>query len=154
RQNRRRKALRGLHLARVGVSLLEEKPILVLAAHARERPPPAQLEAEQLELQLAALDLLGRGLGLPRLEAAGVPYDRRPRAVVALADDPLEAAVLERVVFDVHREALLVGAHRGPLGHGPALQHAVDLEPQVVVELPRRVLVHDEASAAGRARAA
>jgi hypothetical protein len=55
------------------------------------------------------------------------------------------------MVFDVHGETLLVRTYRRPLGHGPALQHAVDLEPQIVVEPPRRVLVDDEPAPAGRA---
>src|SRR5262249_23032805 len=148
---RSRKAFGGLHLARIRVGLLQEEPLLVLAAHAGERPSPAQLEAEELELELAALDLLARGLGLHEPEAAGVPHDRRPRAVVALGDHAFEVAILERVVFDVHGQALLVRAHRGPLGYGPALQHAVDLKAQVVVEPSRRVLVHDEAAAPGGA---
>src|SRR5439155_1307095 len=62
--------------------------------------------------------------------------------------------VLEGMVLDVHGEPLFVRAHRRPLGHGPALQHAVDLQAQIVVEPPRRVLVDDEPAATGLARAA
>ena len=46
------------------------------------------------------------------------------------------------------------GIERRPLGHRPALQHAADLQPQVVVVRGRMVLVHDEAVAAVAGRAA
>src|SRR5580765_4426319 len=154
RQDRLGIALGRLRVADVLVGLLQQEPVAALAAHARERPASAQLEAEQLELELAPLDLLARRLGLQELEAAGVPHDRRAGAIVPLGNEPLEVGVLDGMVFDVHGEALLVGTHRRALGHGPALQHAVDLEPQIVVEPARRVLVDDEPVPAGRAGSA
>src|SRR5215470_309830 len=144
-------AFRRLHVADVFVGLLEQEPVAILAAHPRERPPALQLEAEQLELELAARDLLAGGLRLQQLESPGVPDDRRTGSVAAFGNDAFEVGVLDRVVLDVHGQALFVGAHRRPLGHGPALEHAVDLEAQIVVEPARRVLVDDEPVAAGLA---
>ena len=46
--------------------------------------------------------------------------------------------------------ALVGRVERGPLGHRPALQHAVDFEAEIVVVGTRRVLVDDEAALAGR----
>src|SRR2546429_3830073 len=144
-------ALGRLRLAGVFVGLLQEEPVPVLAAHPGQGPSPLQLVAEQLELELAARDLLAGRLWFQKLEPAGVPHDRRPGPIAALGNDAFEVGVLDGMVFDVHGQTLLVRAHRGPLGHGPALQHAVDLQPQIVVEPARRVLVDHEPAAAGRA---
>jgi len=49
------------------------------------------------------------------------------------------------VVLDLHREALVGGIERRPLGHGPGLENAVMLEAEVVVQPPGSVLLDDEA---------
>src|SRR2546426_142337 len=85
-----------------------------------------------------------------RAEPAAVPDDRRPRAVAALGDHTLEVGVLEGMVLDVDGQALFAVADRRALGHRPAREHAVDLEPQIVAEPPRRVLVDDEQVAVRR----
>ena len=56
----------------------------------------------------------------------------------------LEVAVLERVVFDLDRESLVRHVVRRALWHRPRSQHAVHLQPQVEMEIPRGVLVDDE----------
>src|SRR5207247_7009893 len=56
----------------------------------------------------------------------------------------LEGAVLERMILDVHGEALVGGIEAGTLGHRPALEDAFELEPEVVVQPARRVLLDDE----------
>ena len=77
-----------------------------------------------------------------------------PAAVLALRDDALERAVLERVVLDVHRQALARrGSRLGPLGTAQLLQHAVELEAEVVVQ-PRRVVLLDDEARRRRARPA
>ena len=58
---------------------------------------------------------------------------------------PSKVAVVEGVVLDVHGETLLRGSRLGPLGHGPALQHAVHLEPEVVVQASSGVSLDHEA---------
>ena len=67
-------------------------------------------------------------------QRAAVPEQHRAAAVLALGDHALEAAVLDRVVLDLHGEALLGRVEARPLGHGPALEHAVELEAEVVVQ--------------------
>ena len=57
---------------------------------------------------------------------------------------PSNVAVLDRVILDVHREPLVVGSSDGPFGHGPREQHAVVLEPEVVVQVAGEVLLHAE----------
>ena len=108
REHRFGEALGRLRLAGVFVGLLQQQPVAVLATHARQRPPPAQLEAEQLELELAALDLLARRLGLQELEPAGVPHDRRTGPIVTLWNDALEVGVLDGMVLDVNGQPFLV----------------------------------------------
>src|SRR5690606_8804712 len=102
--------------------------------------------AVELDVQLALPDRLG-GWGLAVLvprPGAGVPDDDVAAAVLPGRDDALEVEVLHRVVLDVDREAPGGGVEGGPLGHRPAGQDAVDLEPEVVVEPGRPVPLDDE----------
>ena len=57
------------------------------------------------------------------------------------------------MILDVHREAPLEGVEARPLGHGPALQRALELEPEIVVQPRRRVLLDDEGAPAAVAAA-
>ena len=79
---------------------------------------------------------------------AAIPHDHRPAPVLRIGDGALEAPVVERVIFDVHRQALHLGVVRGPLRHGPRRHHAGHLDPEVVVERPGVMLLHHEAQLA------
>ena len=57
---------------------------------------------------------------------------------------PFELAVVERVILDVHRQALGLRIERRPLRHRPRQQHAVVLEPEVVVQVAGEMLLHAE----------
>src|SRR5437868_11613709 len=76
-----------------------------------------------------------------------VPQHHRPATIFALGDRAFEAAVVERMVLGAHREALLVGIEAGPLRNCPALEHSVELEPEVPVQPRGIVLLDDEAVA-------
>ncbi len=56
----------------------------------------------------------------------------------------LEVAVLERMIFDVDGEPLVGHVVGRASWHCPGREHAVHLEPEVVVQLTRGVLVDDE----------
>src|SRR5258707_15746518 len=70
--------------------------------------------------------------------------DNRAAAILAARDVALEVEIGDRVVLGLHRQPLLAGHQAGAAGDRPALQHAVELEPQVVVETARRMLLDDE----------
>ena len=142
---RREELFRGL------VALLDQQPVVRAAAAApaaralagvHERERAAQLVAIELELDLA-VDHTLRGVD-QRAEHAAVPRDHRAGAVVAVRDDRFEVHVLERVVLDLDREALVIGVHRRRLRDRPRAQHAVDLDAEVPVHAGGVVLVHDE----------
>ena len=105
-------------------------------------PGAAQLVATQLEAQLAARERLVRVF--ERDPDAAVPHDRLAGAVVALGDHAFEVGVLDGMVLDLHGEPLLAGIERRTFRHRPRAQHAAVLEPQVVVEAARRVLLDAE----------
>ncbi|MEZ5332470.1 MAG: hypothetical protein R2991_10560 [Thermoanaerobaculia bacterium] len=129
------------------VGLLDQQPLLGIPRRLHQRPETAQLVTAQLEEQLALAHAL---LGLEVMDGGtAVPDDHRAGAVVALGDQPLEVAVLERVVLRLHGEPLLGGIEGRALGYGPGAQDAAHLQTQVVVQAPGRVLLDDEQ--AGRA---
>ena len=80
-----------------------------------------------------------------------VPDDHRTGAVLALGDDALERGVVERVVLDMDGQPLLRRVEARPARHRPAPQHAVMLQPEIVVQ-PRRIVLLDDEDAAGRLR--
>ena len=83
-----------------------------------------------------------------RLPRPLVPQHHRAAAVIALGDGALEVAIVERVVLDMDREALLLGIEARPIGHRPRHQHAVALEAEIEMH-PRRVVFLDQVAVTG-----
>jgi hypothetical protein len=71
---------------------------------------------------------------------------------LALGNDALEVSVRDRVILDVHGEPLHLGVEARPLRDRPAQQHAVELEPEVVVQSGSGVLLDHETELAVGAR--
>ena len=144
----------GIAVALAGgvVAVLDQQPVGALAApavvlHAHEHPAALQPLAFQSEFQVAALQPLMRiALGNP---VAAVPQLHRAAAILALGNGAFEIAIVERVVLDLDRKALVVRIERGPARHRPGLEDAVELEPEIVVQAPRVVPLDDEAQRRG-----
>src|SRR5207247_10873633 len=84
----------------------------------------------------------------PRI-AVGAPCSAVPqrdwsRAVLFFRDHTLEAAVIERVVLDVHGQPLVGRIEAGSLRHRPALERPIELETEIVMQAAGCVLLHDE----------
>src|SRR6185503_4745001 len=96
--------------------LAEQQPVLLLAVEVRRHERPDALRSLPVEPEReAAVALLLEELvrpAVPDLDGAG--------AVLTLRDLALERAVVERVIFDMHREMPLACAKWQALGHGPA----------------------------------
>ena len=112
-----------------------------------QHPAAVQPLALERELQVAAAQRLLGGLGSFRNPVAAIPELHGAAAIFAGRNRSLEIAVIERMVFHLDGEALVGGIVGGAASHGPGLENAVELEPQVVVQAPRRVLLYDEAQA-------
>jgi hypothetical protein len=134
-------------VARVGlvVASLDQQPRLPPLGLARpqadERPFAAQPLAVQPEHQLAALEPLVRIA--ERLPAAAVPQQDGAGAVIVRRDHAFERAVLDGMVFRAHGQALVLGIETRAARHRPALQHAVELQAEIVVQAPGGVLLDD-----------
>ncbi len=132
--------------SRLVVALLDQEPRFLgfaPALHPHERPAAAEFLPCKREPEVpVTIGATRIAVGNPR---AGVPDHDRPRTVLALGDHALEARVLERVVLDVDREPLFSGIETRALGDRPARERAVELEPEIVVQLTGGMLVHDEA---------
>src|SRR5215207_1839512 len=104
-------------------------------------PLAFQLLAGQVELEMALL-VAKRGIEIGRPRAL-VPDHDGAAAVLAFGDDALEVAIVERMVLGRDGQPLLAGDQARPLRHRPALQHAVELQPEVVMHAPRSMLLDD-----------
>src|SRR5207244_5962056 len=78
---------------------------------------------------------------------AAIPQEHGAAAVLALRNHALEVTVLHRVVFGLHRQALVAGVEARALRHRPRQQHAVQLEAEVVMQRGGPVLLDDERKA-------
>src|SRR5438874_4912272 len=71
-----------------------------------------------------------------------VPEEHLAGAILLFWDHALELAIFERMVLGLHGEALGSGIEAWALGHRPALQDALELEAEVVMQ-PRRGVALD-----------
>ncbi len=115
---------------------------VALIAGAEERVAPAQALAVEDRDHLVVFELLG-------VVEPAVPDQYPARAVASLWDLAFEVEVLERVILDVDRLAVVRGILGDAVRHRPREQHAVVLETQVPVQAPRVMLLHDEARLRG-----
>ena len=74
---------------------------------------------------------------------AAIPDHDGAAAIFAFRDGALEGVVFDRMVLDVNGEAFLVGIEARPARHRPALHHAVEFQPQIVMQPPRGMLLND-----------
>jgi len=122
---------------------LDQQPFLArLALDPHQRPHSLQLEAFELEEELARLHPLARVAH--RAPQAPVPDDHRPGAILAVRDHAFEVRVLDRVILGLHRQPLFGGIRMRTPGNRPGLQDAVPLQPQVVVHARSAVFLHDK----------
>ena len=82
-----------------------------------------------------------------------IPHHDRSTAILALGNGSLELHILDRMVLGLHRKPLFVELVWRAFGDRPRFEDAVHLEPKVVMQIPRRVLLDHEATASGLARA-
>ncbi|MGY4356834.1 hypothetical protein ACVW0J_003327 [Bradyrhizobium sp. i1.7.7] len=101
-----------------------------------------QLVAVERELEVA---LLEAALGILGLPGAAVPEHDRAAAILPFRNRAFEIAIVERMVLDLDRQPLVMRIERGSLGDRPRLEHAVELEPQIIVQSRRIVLLDHEA---------
>ena len=143
-----------------GVVVLEQEPV---AGGLDQRPRALELPSAQLKRDLACGDgRLHRRLGLRaggEVEdtlvlggvGAGVPDDDLARPVLPPGDDALEGGVGDGVVLGHDGVAADGGVAAGAAGHGPGLHDTAHLQPEVVVEAGRVVLLDDEGEGPGAA---
>src|SRR5262249_39858730 len=94
---------------------------------------------------------------LVRRIRTAVPDDDFARTVLLGWNHTLERRIVERMVLDVNRHALVDGIERRPLRHRPGYEHAVQLDAEIPMHLACGVLLNNEqqravAAALGRRR--
>src|SRR5690606_28932645 len=74
-----------------------------------------------------------------------IPEHYGTAPVFAFGNGAFEPTIIEGMILDMDRQALVGGVGRGSLGDGPALEHTVEFEPEIIVEPRRVVFLHDKA---------
>ena len=126
------------------VLMFDQEPVFLFARHVRAHqiPDPAEFLALQFEFELAL------GVGLLRIfqrnPDAAIPDNHITGAVMPFRNAALERRVIERMVFDMHRQALDLGVERRPFRHRPALQRAIEFQAKVIMQVRSVVLLDAE----------
>ena len=136
----------GLALPGIFVAMLDQKPIgalapLAIVAHAHQHPAAVQLVTVQREFQVALPKPLLGFVGFP---IAAVPELHGAAAILALRNGAFEIAVIERMILHFDRQPLVMRIERGTLGDCPGFEDAVELEPQIVMQAGRGMLLDHE----------
>src|SRR5206468_1835551 len=126
---------------------LEKNPLFGFAAAPDQDPFPFKFFPSKYEMQLPFSPALARRFRIDHFVCAVVPNDHFPSTIVAGRNNAFEIAVIHRVVFGLHRQALLVGIERWALGDGPRAEHTFHLEAEIVMKARRPVFLNDEAVA-------
>ena len=138
--------------AGIFVAFLDQEPVLAAAVffagfHTDEDKLAVEAIAMQPEFKIAlGKSFVGVADWLP---GAAVPDHHRPAAIFAFGNHALEAAIFERMVLGHHGKPFLTGVEARALGHGPALQHSVMLQPEIEMRARCCVLLDDETVALG-----
>ncbi len=132
--------------------MLDQQPVRALApfpvvGHPDQHEAALQALALERKLEIALRQSLLRGLLAFRLPVAAVPKHDRAATILALRDRPFEIAVVERMIFHLDGEALVMRIERGAAGHRPGFEDAVELKTKIVVQPGRVMLLDDEAAA-------
>ncbi len=90
--------------------MLDQQPVGALAAiavvaHPHQHPAAMQLVAIQREFKIA---LLEAALGIVGFPIAAIPQLHGAAAILVVRNGAFEIAIVERMVFHLHREALVV----------------------------------------------
>ena len=136
----------GVVFTRLRIRRLEEQPGVLgfagPATHAHQMPATAQLVARKREIEMAFLQAVVRiALGIPM---AAIPDHHRAAAILPLRNGAFEAVVFDGMVLDLDGEPFLSGNEARSSRDCPALHHAIELKPQVIMQPARGMLLNDE----------
>src|SRR5579864_1012513 len=136
--------------ARRVVLALDQEPVVVAVARLRaqphQMPTAAQFLALKLEFQMALGEAFVRvALGMP---VAAVPDHHGATAILSLRNRALELVIFDGMILDMDGKPLVVGIKTWAAGDSPAFHHTVELEPQIVMQPTRGVLLNDVGVAA------
>ena len=128
------------------VAVLDQEPVGALAAvtvalHPHQHPAAVQFLAVQVEFQVALGEAAIGVIGFP---GAAVPELHGAAAILIVGNGAFEITVIERMVLDLDRKPLVVRIERGPARHRPGFEDAVKLQPEIVMQSRRRMLLDHE----------
>src|SRR5690606_22589687 len=79
-----------------------------------------------------------------RLKDPRVPDLHHSRTILSFRYGPLKFRILEWVVLGLNRKVPLPGLLRDPFRDGPRSEHALRLQPQVIMKVRCMMLLHDK----------
>src|SRR5262245_18193174 len=134
--------------------MLDQKPVVAtdafVAPSAHQHPPALELLARQSEFQLALAESLFRINPVFWRPQPPVPYHDGAADILSLRDRAFKVPVVERMILNFNRQPPIARGERRPLRHGPGLEDAIGLQPQIIVEPGGSVLLNHKARILGR----
>ena len=134
---------------RILVANLEKDPLSGFAAAPDQDPFTLKFFPLEDEMQFPFFPALLRRVRIDHFVCAVVPNNHFPGAIVPGRNNAFELAVIDRVVFGLHGQALLGRIERGALGNGPGPEYTLHLEAEIVVKASCPMFLNDETLARG-----
>ena len=128
-----------------GVLVLDHRPFLALLAVLQfdDHKTAAKLFPVQGEFNFPALQLC-YGVYRAHLKCPPVPHHHRARTVTTLGNIALEVGIVQRVIFGLNRQALVVRIQPRAFRHGPRFQRALNRQTKIVMQPARSVFLYHE----------
>src|SRR5207247_7026775 len=92
---------------------------------------------------------IARARSAARNPMATTPYPHLVCAVLCFRNVSVLVGLLDRMALDLHSQPLFARIEARALGYRPALQCAIELQAEVVVEPPRCMLLHNKMQLTG-----
>src|SRR6185369_2973894 len=145
-----------VRVGKVVCDLLQHPRLRLLAGlrlQAEHHPLALHAVAFEGEVEVPLFDGLAGVLARIRDPAPLVPQHHRAAAIFALGDRAFESAVVQGMVLGAHRQPVLARVQARAFRNRPALQDAVELQPEIPVQSRGVMLLDDEAVAFALERA-
>ena len=127
------------------VFAFNQQPLILSSAQTKEVEISLQLLAVKTNLQLSLFILLDGVAAVDEFIAPLIPDHVLARTVVAFRDMSLEFQILDRMVFRLDGEPLVIGVERRSFPHRPRLEDAAYFQTEIEVEHGSVMFLHDEA---------
>jgi hypothetical protein len=136
-------------VARSGKTVVDlaQQPVLALLLglplDPHQQPLPLHSLTIKREVQMSLLQIF-RAFARYRCPGSAIPQHYRAAAILSFGNGALETAIIQWMVLSANRQPFIVGVQARPARDRPALQDAVDFQPEIPMQPRGIMLLHNK----------